>query len=85
MEAINFPGVNTIIGKEQPQYRQLPAMRLKDEDGTVITCWQLSDDEIEAIVKNKKFYIKHLTFNVPFQPINPMVDLDGDIEFLKEG
>lgn len=78
MKAVTFPGVNRMIGKEQPQYLQLPAMRLPGDDGEVIVCFELSEEELETIQRTKKIYVKQLTFNTPYRPIMPLVDLaDG--------
>jgi hypothetical protein len=77
MKPKNFPGVNIVFGEGQPQYQPLPALRTPD--GTVITCWELSDEEIETITKNRCMYFKQATFNNPLQPIFPMADLGDDI------
>lgn len=82
MKSVTFPGVNTIIGKEQPQYRQLQAMRLPGDDGEVIVCFEMTDEEIETIVKTRKIYVKQMTFNTPYRPILPMVDLSDDINLV---
>lgn len=80
MKPIEFPGYNIIIAKDQPQYQPLPAIRLPD--GEVITCWELTKEEIEIIKTTGKLYLKQLTFNKPLQPILPMVELDADIDLI---
>lgn len=75
MKPVHFPGVNRIIGKEQPQYLQLPAMVIPGDDGEVIVCFELTDEEIEELKKTKLIYVKQLTFNTPYRPIMPLVDL----------
>lgn len=82
MKPIEFPGQNVIFAKDQPEYQPLPAIRL--QDGTVISCWQFTDDEIEAVLKTKCLFLKQLTFNQPLQPILPMVDLAEDIQLFSE-
>ena len=79
MKPINFEGVNLIIGKNQPEYNPIPAIDLKDDRRTVITCWELSDEEIEELVKNKRIYMSHLTFGYKFQPILPSTKLEDII------
>lgn len=82
MHPIEFKGQNVIFAKEQPQYQPLPALRMPD--GEVYSCWQLSDEEIVSIIKNKCIFIKQLTFNDQLQPILPMVELGDDIIFTQE-
>lgn len=71
MKPIKFYGVNRVYGENQPQYIPLPVQ--KDERGRVISCWELTDDEIAKIVKSRKIWIGQLTFNNPLQPILPAV------------
>lgn len=73
MEPVDFKGSNTIIAKDQKEYKPLPALVLGD--GEVITCWELTDEEVETIVKERKLYISQLTFNRGLQPLKPLADL----------
>lgn len=82
MKPIEFPGSNVVYGKDQFEYKQLPALALQDCLGSVITCWELTDEEIEEITKTKKLYLKQLTFANPLQPILPTVDLSDGIELI---
>lgn len=67
MEPVFFNGVNTIYGAKQSEYRPLPA--LKSKDGTVITCWRLSQEEIKKIQETGVVFCLMLTFNQPLQPV----------------
>jgi hypothetical protein len=78
MKAKQFPGTNVVYGANQPEYNPLPAMKLPD--GTVITCWELSDEEIETIQKTKCIYFSQLTFNSPLQPVRAQVELSDNLE-----
>lgn len=80
MIPVKFPGHNIVFGETQLQYQPLPALRLPD--GTVITCWKLSDQEIQDIVQNRCFYLKQLTFGQQFQPIPPMANLGDGLELI---
>lgn len=71
MKPVMFDYQNCIYAEDQPEYLPLPAH--KKEDGTVISCWELSDNELEQLIKTKKIYIGVLTFNQPLQPILPIV------------
>lgn len=59
------------FAKNQPQYLQLPAVKLAD--GTVITRWHLSWWERLKIVLTGTLFLEVLTFNSPLQPIRPCV------------
>ena len=80
MIAVKFSGHNTVFGETQLQYQPLPALQLPD--GTVITCWKLSDQEIQDIVQNRCFYLKQLIFGQQLQPILPMTDLSDGLELM---
>ena len=75
MTPIDFPGVNKYIGKDQPEYQTLPAIYLADNVGTVITCWELSVEEIEELIRTRKIYISIWTGNEPLSPMKPSTDL----------
>lgn len=68
----SFLEQNIIFAKDQPEYLPLPALRL--ENGDVITCWHLSDEEIEKIKESKTLYLSVKTFNQPLQPVFLTVD-----------
>lgn len=70
-----FKGHNIVFGKDQPEYQPLPALRL--HDGQVITCWELTDEELQDVIKNKCIYVQQMTFNHPLQPIYVSSDLDN--------
>lgn len=48
-------------------------------DGEVYSCWELSDEEIADVIKNRCIYLKQLTFNNPLQPILPLVKLEDGL------
>lgn len=82
MRPIDFAGRNVIFAEDQPEYQPLPALRMPD--GEVFTCWELSDEELATVVKNKCIYFKQLTFNQPLQPILPLADLSDGIQLIYE-
>lgn len=49
---------NTIF--KRPDCFDLPGTRYKYSDGTpaIETCWELSEEEIEKVIKTKKIYIQ---------------------------
>lgn len=86
MKSIKFPGANLEIGKGQEDiYNVLHAMILPGPEGELIMCFELTDEEIEQISKNKKIYYSRLTFHQPgFQPMRLMIDLDHGLEIKEE-
>lgn len=49
MKPVEFPGVNVVFAKDQPEYMPLPAMKIpNDPQGLIITKWQLSPEELES-------------------------------------
>ncbi len=71
MNPIVFDGANIVFAKDQPQYNQLPA-RL-EQDGTVITVWELTPEERIEIFNTGRLHLRISTFNRPLQPICPSV------------
>jgi hypothetical protein len=68
MKIIDFKESNTIFAKNQPAYLPLPAYRGEAPEYEVISCWELSDEEIETIKKTKKIWVSLLTFGNFLQP-----------------
>lgn len=77
MNAVTFPGVNRTYAEDQPQYTPLPVMAFKN--GQVISCWELSDEELAEVIKNKRVYLCQATFNTPLQPISLKTSLRDSI------
>lgn len=92
MKPIDFKGRNVIFAEDQPEYLSLPALALPDPTGEVISCWSISDEELETIIKNRCIYISQLRFSHynengdlvhnPLQPLRPMAELGDNIEFI---
>lgn len=59
MKPVEFPGVNVVFAKDQPEYMPLPAMKIpNDPQGLIITKWQLSPEELERVKPGKIEVIK---------------------------
>jgi hypothetical protein len=74
MTPVNFKGQNVIFGEGQPEYQPLPA--IKTPDGVVITCWQLTLEELEEVKETGQIYLQQSTFNKPLQPVFLSTGLD---------
>lgn len=81
MIPIDFPGRNIVFGEGQPEYQPLPAMLVKGIEQEVITCWELTDEEIDELVKTRKLYLCQYTFGSRLQPILPCTNLGDRIKF----
>ncbi len=57
------------FAKNQDQYGDLPAVICEDND-TILTRWELSDDELEMIQRTKSIYVYVKTFGKPLQPLS---------------
>lgn len=64
MKPVEFPGVNVVFAKDQPEYMPLPAMKIpNDPQGLIITKWQLSPEELERVKETGTIHLSMLTFN----------------------
>lgn len=71
MTPVKFNGSNVTFAADQPEYQPLPAY--KDNEGNVITEWQLTEEEKVKILGGANLRINIMTFNHPIQPISPEV------------
>lgn len=72
MKPVEFDEANVLFGENQPQYMPLPALVLNG--GEVITCWELSQEEMKTIFATGRIWMSMLTFNKPLQPVKLSVD-----------
>ena len=77
MKPIKCDESNATYAKNQDEYLDLPA--LKYDDGTVVSCWDLSFKEALKLLFKRKLYVAVLTFNKPLQPMLLTVDKDAVI------
>lgn len=83
MKPVELKGQNVVYGKDQEQFLPLPACKL-EERGEVITCWEMTDEELEEIKKTKRVYLSQLTFNRPLQALKVEAGLDGFFTLVDE-
>lgn len=58
----------TVIAEHQDEYGNLPSIPLKD--GSLLSRWELTDEEVQEVVKNKSIYLHIHAFGKPVQPVN---------------
>jgi hypothetical protein len=68
MKPTSFEGQNLTLGKGQPEYLELPALVCNDTEGTVWSCWELDEEDIKDLIKNKRIWVGQLTFKNRFAP-----------------
>lgn len=68
MKPTTFEGHNIVLGKNQPQYLPLPALRCDDTNGTVWTCWELDANDIGDVLNHRRLWVGQLSFGKPFSP-----------------
>ena len=77
MEPIKFDGANVVYGANQPEYKPLPAERRPGRSGEIVTCWELSPEEIKRVQETGKIWLSVLTFGQPLQPVLLTADKPG--------
>lgn len=61
-----------IVAEDQEQYQNLPSISLSD--GSILTRWKLSDEEIKIVAETGDIYLHMLTFGKPVTPVLLMVE-----------
>lgn len=75
MKAIQFEEVTKTYAEEQPQYLPLPVYHYPDDHmGTVVSCWEFTEDELAALMKSGCLWISQMRFQSDLQPIRPSVE-----------
>lgn len=64
-------GINMEVAKDQEEYNTIPA---NYADGVMAFAFELTEEDIDKIKKNKRIYISLLTFGRAMNPINVAVD-----------
>lgn len=67
MKPIEFPETNCVYGKDQEGVEPLPVHKF--DTGEVLSCWELSPDEIEKVRQTGCIWLTVHTFNTPLQPV----------------
>lgn len=75
MKAVEFDGFNTILAKDQPEYRNLPAFFEPEgkPDRSVVYCHELTFEELEEVIQTRRIYGLQVIGAGGFRPINVFV------------
>jgi len=70
MKPVKFKEQNVTFAENQPEYIPLPAHKVDEPEGRVISCWQLSFKERIKMLFSGKLWVTLLSFNKPLTPSN---------------
>lgn len=74
MTSVEFPEVNTVFAKDQPEYQALHACVSGHPDGCTAFCYRLTFWERIKLLFTGRLWFEQLTFHQPFQPVRPAVN-----------
>lgn len=77
MTPVEFPQQTVILAKDQQQYQPLPAH--VTVTGVITSCWEMSQAEVDELVRTRKLWISVLAFGAPPQPIRPSADIPEEL------
>lgn len=77
MKPVDFEEKNITFAEDQPEYLPLPAHHAHDGQGNVTTVWELTDEEIQILLRTKQIRLNQMTFNMNLQPLLPFVKPDA--------
>ncbi len=66
MKPIEFPEQNAIATSRDENVQPLPC-RIADDGSQVISCWELTEADMERLMRNPRIYVSQMTFggNIP--------------------
>jgi hypothetical protein len=68
-----------VFAKDQPEYMQLPAVRVESPEAPVLTRWELSDEDRKKIAAGADIYLWVTTFGRALQPVALQVATASEI------
>jgi hypothetical protein len=70
MKPVPFDQATAVLAEDQDVYRQLPIEWVPEHEGQMISCWELSEDELEEVLRQRKIWLSVSTFGEPMQPVS---------------
>lgn len=74
MKAVRFKHQNIVFAENQPEYQQLPALKIDGPEGLVVSCWQMSFKDRMKVLFTGKVWLSLMSFNKPLTPSFMSVD-----------
>lgn len=68
MKPIEFKHQNIVFAKNQPEYLPLPALKIKGDEGYVVSCWKMTFFERIKVLFTGKVWLSLMSFNKPLTP-----------------
>ncbi len=68
MKPIKFKDCNATFAKKQPEYLPLPALKIDNDEGHVITCWKMTWRERIKVLFTGRVWLSLMSFNKPLTP-----------------
>lgn len=65
MTPVDFPGMNVVVARDQPEYRPLPSRVL---EGVTTSFWAFTPEDLGMLWATRVIYYRQLTFEQPLQP-----------------
>lgn len=78
MRSLKFTGCTHAIAGTQNQYNTLHGELVPGKEGEFRMIFELTNEEVEEIVRTKKLVYRQLTFGQRFQPMNILVQWPGE-------
>ena len=68
MKPVKFKEQNCTFAENQYEYLPLPAHKIKEREGRIISCWKLSFIERMRLLITGKLWVSLMSFNKPLTP-----------------
>lgn len=68
MKPIEFPEQNIIATSNDENVKPLP-IHISEATMSAISCWEVTDEDIERMKSTHKIYLSQMTFGGPIQPV----------------
>jgi len=68
MKAVKFKYQNIVFAEDQPEYEPLPALKIDNQTGDVVSCWRLSFKERLRVLFLGRVWLNLMTYNKPLTP-----------------
>ena len=69
LKSATFRFANIILNEDDEKYGALPAYVDDTKVGNFVTCWELTDEIINELIKTRRLYVHQLTFRGPIYPM----------------
>lgn len=83
MKSITFPEATNTIAENQDEFNTVHS-QWQPDDQSINLCFELSNEEIQQIIKTKKIWYKQITGGQPMRPIRLSVFKDEMIVEVKQ-